>query len=366
MIELKSSHIFNLQLFAEEGEGEPTTDEQQVNDYFDNVESDFLNGKTYPADKIVKEPVEPKQEHQTETEEHEEPAEIIPEPETKQEDEQTLENFRGKIKYKENGAVVELSMDELIERAQKGANYERKVQELATQRKAFELAMQKPPEPVKSPANELQEYEQQLNNYAGEFQRKYGVEFEQYNPVHLAKFTESRFEQRELQKSQDYQRSQSQYAEQQLQTFYQKVSTEKDYSTINKVAQDALFSLPSKGAEGLQEFQKMYAIYQKINERDTYVQQRNMGMNPTFTPQPLSAAEVTALSDFYNGAKNDYYAKQNVPKAQPKKSPVRTERPGNGDVDNTPRFDFKSVSNMDADSLDDLYNNMFTKKLKEK
>jgi hypothetical protein len=359
----KCSHVFNLQLFAEEGEGTPEiTPEQQVDNYFDKVESDFIESK-----KPVREQHEPVQQEEPEEREEPEPSNEPanePEPETEKQTEPEKEST--KVKFKENGQDVELTMDELIARAQKGANYERKVQELATQRKAFELAMQQKPEPAKAPIDELKQYEQEQERFANEFRGKYGIDYNPFDSIHIAKFAEHRIEQREMQKSQDYQRNQIQYAEQQLQQFYNKVSVDKDYSEINKAAQDALFLLPSKGQDGMQEFQKMYSIYQKIEQRNQYANQVNAGMRPTIQPQPFTPDDINSLSDFYNGVKNDYYTKKTVPKAAPRKQPTQTERPGTGDVNSSPRFDYSKVSAMDGDDLDVLYNNMFSQKLKDK
>jgi hypothetical protein len=128
---------FDLQRFADDSEGYSIDEALSV-----------LNGTNEPpaaTEPAQEQPdtqtpeTQPEQEQQPDNEpgkvETEEPAEQQTEPEQ-------TPDFNQVIKFKENGQEVELTLAQLIDRAQKGSNYERRMQEVAQQQKAFEASLQ--------------------------------------------------------------------------------------------------------------------------------------------------------------------------------------------------------------------------------
>lgn len=353
------SRVFDLQLFAEE--------DQQISDYFGAIDTEFKQrieadikkeSAPEPEREEYREPIETQEREPVQERElvkEEEPVNTEPEPEP---------SNSGKVKFKENGQEVELTLDELIERAQKGSNYERKVQELATQRKAFELALEQSknaPAPV-NPADELANYQAEMDKFAAEFNHKYRQEFEPWNPVHLARFAEHRIEQREIQKSAEYQKQQEQHLEQRFMGVINELTSDRNSKDLNESAQKALFSLPQKGPEGIAEFNKLYPVYQKIQEREQYYAAVQQGYQPK-QPTPFNEAEVTALQNFIGNVKKDYNAKKYAPpKSAAAKQPVQTERPGNGETTQV-KPDWDKVSDLKGDDLDAFFEGVASKLL---
>jgi hypothetical protein len=130
---------FNLQLFADDSEG-----------YSVDEALDVINGTNQEPEQ-QEEPAQEQPDQQPETQTEPEQQLDTEQPEIEQEEpaeEQTVEpeqkapDFNQVIKFKENGQEVELTLAQLIDRAQKGSNYERRMQEVAQQQKAYEASLQ--------------------------------------------------------------------------------------------------------------------------------------------------------------------------------------------------------------------------------
>lgn len=336
--------IFDIQLFSDgEQTGQPQAEPVNVDAFYDSFEL-----QTTKKEEPVQETVQPEPEPQEPS--SDEPT--VTEPEKEEEP---------KFKVKVRGEEKEYPVSKLIELAQQGEDYTRKTQELAMQRRAFEMALQAQQQQVKppDPADELKQYQTELDNYAMTFKNRYGIEFNEFDPVHTSKFAEYRLEQRQAQQSQEAQVRLQQEADAQYVRYSQEFLTDTNAKDIIDSAIKNLYSLPSKGADGIDEFRKLYPIYQKIEARDAYIAAVNQGYQPSVRPEPLTMDEVISVQRFFGQAKKDYYARKFTPKTATTKSPVASERPGNGDVDTTPKFDYNKISSMKGDDLNMLYQQIF-------
>lgn len=354
----EKNSLMDLQLFAEdispaETITEPTEVVEQPAELTpDSVESMWENIGKEPAEP-VKEPVK------------EEPQDIEPEQkqETPKEPEPTKTDpdFSQVVKFKENGQEVELTLAQLIDRAQKGSNYERKVQELVTKQKAFETALQqKPPEQPK-PEDKIKSLQQQVNDYRTQFQNEYGIEFNEYDPTHMAAFFDARTQQKAqelLQKQskeaqfKEYDSQEKRYAD-----VINQNAADKNFEKINEFALQSLFALPQKGTDGIREFESLYPVFQKIQQRVNWQNDHNTKVDP------FNANEVDSISKFFDSCKKEYYAKQFVPKTPEKKQTVKTETPGSGEQ--VPKqFDINRFAKADKETQEKVYEAYYNKMTK--
>lgn len=348
----------DLQLFAEdvppiETTTEPTGVVEQPAEFTpDSVESMWDNIGKEPTEEPVKEPVkEETQDIETDN---------LPEEESK-EPPKAEPDFSQVVKFKENGQEVQLTLAQLIDRAQKGSNYERKVQELVTKQKAFETALQQKPVEPPNPEDKFKSLQQKINDYAPKFYDEYGQEFNQYDPVHMAAF----FDTRTQQKAQELLQKQSKEAqfkeydtqEQKYASVINQNAADKNFEKINEFALQSLFSLPQKGTDGIKEFESLYPVFQKIQQRVNWQQDHNIKVDP------FNSQEVDSISKFFDSCKKEYYAKQFVPKTPEKKQTVKTETPGSGEQ--IPKqFDINKFARADKETQEKVYEAYYNKMTK--
>lgn len=278
-------------------------------------------------------------------------------------------DFNQVIKFKENGQEVELTLAQLIDRAQKGSNYERRMEDIVQKQRAFEAALQqKPPEQPK-PEDKLKTLQQQVNDFATKFQQEYGIEFNPYDPTHHAAFYQHQMQEQTQKSNEQHQREAQQRIYQEAENKYaatvKSYSTDKEFQNINQYAEKALFLLPQSGPKGIAEFEKLYGVYQKIQQRDAQYQQYQQTGKTDIRIQPFTNEEVDALSKFYEKCKSEYYAKKFTPKpADTTKKPVQTEKSGSG-VSTEPKTLAKSdFSKMGKDDINSVLNKYLSSKIK--
>lgn len=332
---------FDLQLFAEElsmdeavalmsGTPEPTA----------NVE---VTEEVPVIEEVVEEPTE-------EVEQNEPVVEETP-----------AIDYNLKVKFKANGQEQEKTIQDLINDAQLASNYNQKMQELAQQRKAFETSLQQQ-QPAKP--DPLKTFEDLNNQVTAKAMKMLGItDPEEFvpdamgvigNKVHYAAYQQALLDIQQERQSADYAKRQEQAIEDQYIATTQQLASEPNFDEINKYAQTALFQLPAKGADGIQQFQTIYGTYQKILQRDQYHREIQMYGRSNVQVQPFRQGEVEALTKFYNDCKAEYggskvkeQVKAQVPKSVPIKPTVKTEPVGNNDPQPAKKLDMKKIQKMD-------------------
>lgn len=329
-----------LEVLNGTSQSEPESNEQQP---VEGQESD---------DQQQQEQVDSQPDDQQQNPKDQQPDEEPEQPETKSPD------FNQVIKFKENGQEVELTLSQLIERAQKGSNYDRHMQSLVAQQKAYEVAMQQQQQQqqhLPAPEEKLKTLQQQLDEYASEFKREYGMEFNPWEPSHMAAFNQhtTQKQARELAERQtrDAQVREYQTQERRYASVIESNWKDPEVEKINEFALQSFYSLPSKGADGIAEFNALYPIYQKIQQRDAHWRGEKVNL------QPFTAAEVDTIEKFMNKCKAEYGTKKQkdavkdqVPKSVPIKPTVKVE-PTGGDPAPAKKIDFKKLQSMDIDDI---------------
>ena len=342
----KDNFVFDLQNHSDEG----YTVEQAL---------DVMNGKAEEQP----EPTEQEQpeEKPVETEE-EAPEEQPEETETAAEEEAEEKplDYGAKVKFKANGREQELSIQDLIQRAQLAENYDTKMQELAVQRKAFEAAMNQPPKPEEnSPTKAFEEMNRQITARA---MQELGLKnAEDFVPdatgligsrEHFMAMQKAIYDIQQERTSQEAQFREYQNQEKRYVAIIDSNRNEPDVAEVNEYALKALFSLPQKGTEGIAEFERLYPVYQKMMQRDAAWNGRQVQL------QPFTAEDINGIEKFFNEAKAEYrankakqQAKEKVPKSAPIKPTVKVE---NTTPTNQPEFrkvDVRKIRSMDIDAV---------------
>jgi len=345
----KRTNGFNLQLFAEE-----LSIDDAVN---------IMNGTEVAESADV-----------VETEQVEQVEEVVEEPateEVEQEEEPVVEDapavdYNLKVKFKANGQEQEKTIQDLINEAQLGSNYNQKMQELANQRKAFETSLQQQqaqqkPDPAKT-------FEDLNNEVTARAMKMLGItDAEEFTPdamgimgnkVHFAAYQQALADIQQEKQSANYTQQQERMVEENYYATVNTFNSEPDFAEVNKFAVDSLFQLPQKGAEGVKEFQKLYGIYQKTQLREQHWQETQQYGRSSVKLVPFTPAEVKELEKFYNGCKAEYHAKQvkaqvktQVPKSVPIRTTVKVMETGNNDAQAPKKVDFKKIRDMDIDEI---------------
>jgi uncharacterized protein len=333
---------FDLQRFSEEDEG-----------YTIDQALEVLNGTTQPAEtEQQQEEVVEQVEEVVEQETQEEVVETPVEPPAV---DHTL-----KVKFKANGQENDVTIAQLIEMAQKGSNYEIRMQEVSNKEKAFQTAMeqyQRQQQQQEQPKDPVEEWERRLTD-----EELRNPNFNRFDPAQTLSLMERVMkEEREAEIVR-----QSQEAVMQVEhTYHETVNsfaTDPNHQSIYDYAVNAMYALPQKGKEGIQEFNEMYGIYQKVQQRDQYYADMERFGQSTQRVQPFTKAEVEKLTKFYNDCKADYTTKQSkdqvqqqikaqVPKNVPIKPTVKVEGTSNGEPVPAKKVDFKKMQTMDLDEI---------------
>ena len=262
-------------------------------------------------------------------------------------------DLTAKVKFKANGIEQEKSIQDLINDAQLAANYNVKMEQLAQQRKAFELAQ---PAPVVDPAAQWESLDKQVTDRA---MKMLGIkDADEFSPdasinrIHFAVYQQALAEINLEKQQADYAERESQQVEQ---TFASKVNTlaaEPDFPAINQFAEQELYKLPQSGPEGIAEFNKLYPVFQKLRTRDAMF---NAGQD--YRTVKLTAADVAAITGFYEHQKTAYVAQKSkpapvvVPKGVKITPTVKVESGVNDGPAPAKKLDFNKIRNMDLDEI---------------
>lgn len=296
---------------------------------------------------------EPEAPPETPAPEPEPVVEEVAEPVAEPEPEPPQVDLTAKVKFKANGVDQEKSIQDLINDAQLAANYNIKMEQLAQQRKAFELAQ---PVPVVDPAAQWEALDKQVTDRA---MKMLGIkdpdEFSpdaSINRIHFAVYQKAMAEIQQEQLQADYVERESQQVEQ---TFVSKVNTlaaEPDFPAISQFAEQELYKLPQSGPAGIAEFNKIYPVFQKLRTRDAMFK-----AGQDYRKVKLTAADVAAITGFYEQQKTAYVAQKSkpapvvVPKGVKITPTVKVESGANDGPAPAKKLDFNKIRNMDLDDI---------------
>lgn len=347
---------FDLQRFSDDSEGYSVDEALAV-----------INGTNTPpeAQEQAQEQSDSK-EAETNTAEQEQPAEQAQEQgeqseQPAEEQPKAAADFNQVIEYKENGQTVKKTLAEIIADAQKGANYDRHMQELKAKQQAYEASLQQQtqqqkPDPAKT-------FEELNNKVTAKAMQMLGItdpaDFEpdamgiMGSKVHYAAYQKALLDVQQEQQSEQAQFQEYKAQEDRYASFIDGNWKEPDVEKVNEHALNSFYALPSKGPEGIAEFNRLYPIYQKIQQRDEYWRgNRNVKIDP------FTASELDAIEKFMSGAKAEYRAKQTkdqvkaqVPKSVPIKPTVKVEGTGNNEPAPARKLDMNKIRSMDLDDI---------------
>lgn len=312
---LEDNFKFDLQLFAEgeeptvENTEQPTADSENF-DFAINEDGDVVfNDPNFfgtEDDEEVAEDTEAKPE-----------AEVQPEPQP-----QLFDVTVG-------GQTVQLTLEELQNGYMRNADYTRKTQALAEERRALQAMNQQQPQtpPPAEPAQPQftqKEYYEKLAEYAkGQVSNVLGEEFDELNPIHQAAFSDTVA----TVKAQIYQQQAAERAKQEQQDKYNQL--------VNRFAQDPNF-----------------------REIDSYALQRLNELPYAQAVQVKSAFDnydLNTIEQFMTAMRNEYYGSRNVPKitpVTPKVQPPYVEAGGASEkppTNTTRNVDWKKVGKLSVD-----------------
>lgn len=242
---------FNIQLFAEGVE--PTVEDtpaveqpevdsaQEQNEDFDwKVNTETGDVVFNPAIFDDDEGSEEEQPEESEEQQEEQPS--APEPQ--------------KFTVKVDGVEQEVTLDELMQGYMKGADYTRKTQALAEERRQLQAMysqrnpnMGQPQQSVQQPEQPkltTKDYYKNLSDYAvKEVSKELGEEYDEYNPIHQAALADVI----STVKARMYERN---VGQQQIQSVYDKYAQDPNFADIDRYAAQRLQQLPYQQAVQIQ------------------------------------------------------------------------------------------------------------------
>jgi hypothetical protein len=265
--------------------------------------------------------------------------------EVEQEQEQTEQpsavDYNLKVKFKANGQDSEFTIAQLIEQAQKGLNYERKMQDMYAQQQQLQQQQQQQ-QKQETPADKLAKREQQIAEYAPIFQREFGVEFNPWDPAHSIEMMEYFQDKRQNEREETRKKQEAEFVTQQCE--------DKFATFIQEANKDA--NLTQFAVERVKQIEPLIRGGHLHNAVSKIVQRENGNMIP-FIP-----AEIDALNDFYGVCRELYASQQQkekvkvqVPKSVPIKPTVKVEGTTNTDPTPPKKIDFKKIRDMDIDEV---------------
>jgi len=325
---------------------------QMSTDDINNMLNNYHNPKKAEPTE-PNEPVEPKEPDAVEPTEPTEPEPTEP---TTDGDPDLTQVF----KIKENGQVKEYTLAQLIDRAQKGENYERRMQELAAQRKALEV--QKPPEPAENPADKLANFNKRVTERAmqmlgltdaSEFQPDpSGLMGEQLHYLAYQQAIADIQNQDAAERSkQDAQSKEYGDNENRYTVLTETATAKKDFSKVAEYAVEKY-----KGMADVLKGSLLESALKKDYQRTL----RNQGQ--AINVEPFTAGELDAYATFWDKAEKEFYAKQFTPKPVDKtKQPVKTEKSGDGQQPAPKKLTREDFKNMSKDDVNTVLNKYFAK-----
>ncbi|WP_094603457.1 hypothetical protein SPSIL_015140 [Sporomusa silvacetica DSM 10669] len=359
-----SKFIFDLQRFADDSDGYSIDEALSVINGTNEVTAESEQAQEQSANTEQEQGAQEGQNTDTDTYESQENQEVNDGAQQSAEKQQADQepktpDFNQVIKFKENGQEVELTLAQLIERAQKGSNYDRHMQELKSQQKAYETSLQQqqqPPDPVK-------QFEDLNNKVTARAMAMLGIDNPDDfvpdatgimgNKTHFAAYQKALLDVQQEQQSQQAQFQEYKAQEDRYASFIDSNWKDPDAEKVNEHATQSFYNLPSKGPEGIAEFNRLYPIYQKIQQRDEYWRG-----NKSIKIDPFTASELNEIEKFMNNCKTEYRTKQTkeqvkaqVPKSVPIKPTVKVEGTGSGEPTPSQKPDFKKLRSMDIDDI---------------
>jgi len=319
---------FDLQLFAEEVPQVPKVAEPIELSVEEAVAK--IKDIAKPAEPAKEEPAteEPVKESEPEKEEEPEPPAEL--------------DLSAKVKFKANGQEQEKTIQELISDSQLASNYNQRMRELADQRKALETQPVKP-----EPVDLAKAYEELDRKVTDRAMKMLGISADDFFPdssinrVHFAVYQQALADINRETMEADYTARQEQAIEDNYIATIQAVAADPNFQQINQSAEKAMFDLPQSGAAGIKQFNELYPVYLKLQQRDSLAA---AGKDPRQVK--LSAKEVDTITKFYMAQKEAYSVKDKpkveVPKGVQIKPTVKVETSG-GDKEPLPKFKPKKV-----------------------
>ena len=240
---------------------------------------------------------------------------------------QTPETYTVKV----GGEDVEVTMDELMNGYMRTADYTRKTQALAEERRM--LAQQTVPQqqqPSQQVSQEpqaqepdIKEYYRQLAEYAkGQVEHNLGAEYDEFNPVHVAALADEVANVKSYIVQQQIAQQEQQATMNEFAGMYQKYAQDPNFHEIDRMAQEELQRLPYNVATKVMEAVKTYNT-------------------------PVVDEYMAAIRDKYYGRLGTN--SQAKPQAKPK--PPYAEASGQGTTQELPRqkFDPRQLGRMSLD-----------------
>lgn len=265
-------------------------------------------------------------------------------------DEAPAVDYSMKVKFKANGVEHEPSIQELIELAQKGLNYDGKMQEMAEQRKAYEQMQQQ--QAQQQQQNPELTYEDINREATARAMKELGItDPENFIPdpmgivgnrAHYAAYQKALWQIGEEQRTANQQKAQAQVVAQQCEDRFTAFAQETQQDT----------KLTEYAIERLKEVEPLIRGGH-LHNAITKVVQRERGQMVPFIPD-----ELAALTDFYEKCRADYAGKQQkeqvkaqVPKSAPIKPTVQVEKTASGEPAPAKKLDMKKIREMDIDQI---------------
>lgn len=240
------------------------------------------------------------------------------------------------FEIKVNGEVKKVKQSELVELAQKGADYTRKTQELADQRRQLDILLeqQRTGTAAQPPANQQvkpsQQAEQEYRAVVAQTEKNLGLDpggFNQFDPVH-------QFELNKVTLEHNSQQLSRQQMGNRVETFVQQMKQDPLAQQVDKNYDSYLFKMGAEGTEGAVKANAIMASKQR------------------FFAGNASTADLDILEAHWNYVKAALSASAAppkpipVPQTKPQVEPPRTETPGNGVAPTKEKINYKNLGHL--------------------
>lgn len=249
------------------------------------------------------------------------------------------------FEIKVNGEVKKVKQSELVELAQKGADYTRKTQELADQRRQLELLLQQQAGAAQKPmeqATPAVKAEQEYRNIVAQTEKNLGLEpggFNQFDAVH-------QFELQRVTMQHNSEQAAKQQVEHRLNSFVQTANQDPLTPQVDANFDAYIYKMGAEGGDGAA---KASAI---------------MSAKTRFLSGAASMADLDLLESHWNYVKAAIAAPATppappkptpVPAAKPQVEPPKTETPGNSVTPPRERINYEKLGHLkQSDQLNAL------------
>lgn len=240
------------------------------------------------------------------------------------------------FEIKVDGEVKKVKQSELVELAQKGADYTRKTQELADQRRQLDILLeqQRVGTAAQPPANQQvkpgQQAEQEYRAVVAQTEKNLGLEpggFNQFDPVH-------QFELNKVTLEHNSQQLSRQQMGTRVETFVQQMQQDPVSQQVDANFDTYLYKMGAEGSEGAAKANAIMASKQR------------------FFAGNATMADLDVLEAHWNYVKAALSAPAAPPKAtpvpqvKPQVEPPKTETPGSGAAPTKEKINYKNLGHM--------------------